>query len=208
MTYIEIIIIMALVQWKKIMKAKETLIISAGSNAQSIVDIIYQQNNHINYLYLDYEKQVINTNNSKTIWFNNLKFLKTKYDVKDYEEVLLSRTSKFKEIISNFKNILIISCIGENYSSNTLFSLIEYFEKNNINHSIFIIKPSSFNGRKQNEQAIKALDKLDNIQYSLGKDLFIFDCNDIINKEPKSISEAISISNKKASEAIKLILET
>lgn len=208
MTYIEIIIIMALVQWKKIMKAKETLIISAGSNAQSIVDIIYQQNNHINYLYLDYEKQVINTNSSKTIWFNNLKFLKTKYDVKDYEEVLLNRTSKFKEIISNFKSILIISSIGEKYSSNTLFSLIEYFEKNNINHSIFIVKPSDYNGIKQSEQAVKTLDKINNMKYSLGKDLFIFDCNDIINKEPKSISEAISISNKKASEAIKLILET
>ena len=188
------------------MKVKETLIISAGSGAQDLIGLIYQENSNINYLYLDYEKQIINTDNSKTIWFNNLKFQKTKYDVKGYEEVLLNRTSKFKEVISNFKNILIISCIGEKYSSNTLFDLIKYFKQNNINHNIFIVKPSSFNGKKQNELAIKSLEKINGLEYSLGKDLFIFDSNNSINENVRSINEAISISNKKASEAIKLIL--
>ena len=43
------------------MKNNETLILALGLNAQNIVNLTYKDNPDINFLGLDYEKQVINT---------------------------------------------------------------------------------------------------------------------------------------------------
>ena len=59
---------------------KDTLILALGLNAQNIVNLAYKDNSDINFLCLDYEKQIINTPETKTIWYNNLKFQKDKYD--------------------------------------------------------------------------------------------------------------------------------
>ena len=189
------------------MKNNETLILALGLNAQNIVNLAYKDNPDINFLCLDYEKQIINTSEIKTIWYNNLKFQKDKYDFEEYKNVLLNRTSKFNEIILEYKNIIIVSCLGEKYSSDTLFEIIKYLKKLNINHTLFIVNPSVFDGKKACDLSIKEMGKLTKLKYSLGNNLFIYESTDAIKTNPRSINEANLQVYKKASKALSMILE-
>lgn len=189
------------------MKNKETLILAIGSGAQNIVNLAYKNNSNLNFLCLDYEKQIINTNKIKTIWYNNLKFQKDKYDFEEYKNVLLNRTSKFNEIISKYQNLVIVVCLNEKYSSDTLFEIIEYIDNLKIEHKLFIVNPSNFDGKKACDLAIKTLGKLTKLKYSLGNNLFIYESTDAIKTNPRSINEANLLVYKKASEVLLMILE-
>ena len=189
------------------MKNNETLILALGLNAQNIVNLAYKDNPDINFLCLDYEKQIINTSEIKTIWYNNLKFQKDKYDFEEYKNVLLNRTSKFNEIILEYKNIIIVSCLGEKYSSDTLFEIIKYLKKLNINHTLFIVNPSVFDGKKACDLSIKEMGKLTKLKYSLGNSLFIYESSEVTKLKPKSINQAKTLADKKASEILSMILE-
>ncbi len=189
------------------MKNNETLILALGLNAQNIVNLTYKDNPDINFLCLDYEKQIINTSEIKTIWYNNLKFQKDKYDFEEYKNVLLNRTSKFNEIILEYKNIIIVSCLGEKYSSDTLFEIIKYLKKLNINHTLFIVIPSVFDGKKACDLSIKEMGKLTKLKYSLGNSLFIYESSEVTKLKPKSINQAKILADKKASEILSMILE-
>ena len=187
--------------------SNETLILALGLNAQNIVNLAYKDNSDINFLCLDYEKQIINTSATKTIWYNNLKFQKDKYDFDEYKNVLLNRTSKFNEIISEYKNIIVASFLGEKYSSDTLFEIIKYLKKLNINHTLFIINPSTFDGKKACDIANKSMIELNKLNYTLGNNLFVYESNEIEKLEPKSINQAKGLADKKASEILSMILE-
>lgn len=189
------------------MKNNETLILALGLNAQNIVNLVYKDNPDINFLCLDYEKQIINTSEIKTIWYNNLKFQKDKYDFEEYKNVLLNRTSKFNEIILEYKNIIIVSCLGEKFSSDTLFEIIKYLKKLNIDHTLFIVNPSVFDGKKACDLSIKVMGKLTKLKYSLGNNLFIYESTDAIKTNPRSINEANLLVYKKASEALSMIFD-
>ena len=189
------------------MKNNETLILALGLNAQNIANLTYKDNPDINFLCLDYEKQIINTSEIKTIWYNNLKFQKDKYDFEEYKNILLNRTSKFNEIILEYKNIIIVSCLGEKYSSDTLFEIIKYLKKLNINHTLFIINPSVFDGKKACDLSIKVMGKLTKLKYSLGNSLFIYESSEVTKLKPKSINQAKTLADKKASEILSMILE-
>ena len=54
------------------MDSNNTLVIAIGSKAQDVVELSYKDNSDINFLCLDYKKQIINTSEAKTIWYNNL----------------------------------------------------------------------------------------------------------------------------------------
>ena len=187
------------------MDSNSTLVIAIGSKAQDIVNLSYKDNSDINFLCLDYEKQIINTSEAKTIWYNNLEFQKDKYDFEEYKNILLNRTSKFNEIITKYEKLIIVSFAGENYSSDTLFEVIKYIENLKIEHKIFIICPFDFEGKKACDLAIMTLGRLTKLKYSLGNNLFIFE-NDNISEE-NSENQARTLSNKKASEVLSMILE-
>ena len=183
--------------------SKETLIIAAGPTAQKIIDILYSNDPEINYLYLGTDKLVINTNMSKTIWFGNLKYQQSEYDFEEYKKILLNRTSKFNEIISDYKNIIIVSCIEEKFSSDTLFELINHFDNLKIKYTIFIIKPSEADGQTASDLSVKSLKKLEELNYSKGKDLFVYE-----KENMNTISISITPVYKKAAEILTMIIES
>ena len=189
------------------MKNKDVLVLAVGLDAQNIVALSYKSNPDLNFLCLDYEKQIINTDEIKTIWYNNLKFQKTKYDFEEYKNILLNRTSKFKEIVQKYKSIMIVANIGNKSSSDTLSEIIKYLDNLKIDHKIFIINPSVFNGEKACDLANKTLDGLTELKYSLGNNLFIYESADAIKDKPKSKNEANALIYKKASEALSMILD-
>ena len=119
----------------------------------------------------------------------------------------MNRTSKFNEIILEYKNIIIVSCLGEKYSSDTLFEIIKYLKKLNINHTLFIINPSVFDGKKACDLSIKVMGKLTKLKYSLGNSLFIYESSEVTKLKPKSINQAKILADKKASEILSMILE-
>ena len=190
------------------MNKKDTLILAIDSEAQKITDNYYEKNPEINYLCLLYEMTIINTNKKKTIWYNNLKFQKTEYDFDAYREILRTRTSKFQEIIQKYKNILVVSCIKNDFSANTLFEVIKYFIKSEIPHKVFVVKPADFDGKTACEIGKEALNSLDNLKYSIGNNLFLYNSIEVIKHNPDSIGKAISLANEKASEILSMILDT
>lgn len=189
------------------MDNSNTLILALGTNAQSIVNLTYKTNSDIEFLCLELEKHTINTSKIKTIWYNNLKFQKTKYDLEEYKNILMNRFSKFNEIIQDYKNLIIMAFIGEKFSSDTLFEIIKHIENLEISNNIFIIKPSNFDGKKACDLANKTLDKLTKLKYSLGKNLFIYESSEVAKLNPNSINQAKSLADKKASEILSMILE-
>lgn len=190
------------------MKNKDVLILAIGEEAQDIVNVTYQDNSGLSYLALDNEKSVINTNNDKKIWFNNMKFQKNKYDLEDYKDILLNRASNFKNIISKFKNIIVVYYLGEKYSSDTLFEVIEYLKLLKLKYDIFAVKALTCDGAKAKENSLKSLEKLSSTGFLSSNNFFIFDgdeiCKDI---KSKGILSSHKIIDKKASEILKMIME-
>ena len=182
---------------------KETLIIAAGPTAQKITDILYSNNSDTNYVYLGTDKLVINTNMSKTIWFGNLKYQQSEYDIEEYKKILLNRASKFNEIISDYKNIIIVSNIEERFSSDTLFELINHFDDLKTKYTLFIIKPFISDEQTPSDLSTQSLAKLEELNYSKGKDLFLYEkeSTDPANKSNTTVY-------KKAAEVLTMIAES
>ena len=194
-------------QGKFFIQNSKTLILGLGKEAQDIINMNYKTNSNLNFMCLDLEKQVINTSEIKTIWYNNLKFQKTQCDFEEYKNILLNRTSKFNEVITKYENIIIVSCIGEKFGSETLFEIIKYIANLKIDHSIFVINPSDFDGKKACDLGVKTLEKLMKLTYSLGNNLFIYESSEVVKLNPNSINQAKSLADKKASEILSMILE-
>ena len=179
-------------------KKNDTLILAVGMGAVDIIDQFYSNNSGLNFLCFDEEKVVINTNDTKTIWFNDLELQKTKADVEAYKKVLLNRTSKFNEEIKKYGKIIVCSFLNENYSALTLFEMLEYFNKIKLKHSVFIVNYTDDNEKQ-------SLDKLMKLKYSQGQDLFIYDISDIVRNNSKR--KAISLIRKNTVKVLNLLLE-
>lgn len=187
---------------------KETLIITTGATAQKVVDFLYSNNPELNYINLGKEKLTIVTSETKTIWFGNLKYQQSEFDIEDYKKILLNRTSKFNEIISKYKNIIIVSYIGEKFGSETLLEVINHLNTLNKEHNVFIIKPSESDGYNTCDFVAKSLEKLGELKYTPGKDLFIYDNFEIVKTNRESVRDTIRLDYKKASEILTMIIES
>ena len=190
------------------MDIKKTLILTIGTKAQSIVDLLYKNNSDLNFLCLDREQTIINTTKTKTIWYNNLNFQKTEYDFTAYKDILLKRTSKFNSIISGYKNIVVASVIDETFGSDTLIEILGYLNKIKIKHIVFVVKSFDiFESKKSYNCTDITLDKISKMKYESGKNLFVFDCEEVINTTHEKGTSTKSIICNKASKILSMILE-